>query len=194
MIKAVVFDLGGVVLKGKTMKFIKDGEKLLGVKAKEGTECCFDRKLNMGTSSLRPAFERVFGKKMFDQEFIPLMKAWLSNWQMDEEMLEFAKKLGKRHDIAILSNCEMSFEEKYGDELSKVFPVILYSHRERLVKPDKAFFELALKKLGVAPEEAIMIDDAQENINAAKAIGMHAVFFKNLEGLKKQLELYGVRA
>ena len=194
MIKAVLFDLGGVVFKGKTMKFIRDGEKLLGAKAKEGNECCFDRKLHLGTSSLRPAFERVFGKKMFDHEFIPLIRAWLANWQMDEEMLEFAKKLGKRYAIAILSNSEMSFEEKYGDALQKVFPVILYSHRERMVKPDKAFFELALKKLGVSAEEAIMVDDAQENINAAKAIGMHAVFFRNPEGLKKQLELYGVRA
>ncbi|MFA4855564.1 MAG: HAD family phosphatase [archaeon] len=194
MIKAVLFDLGGVLLKGKTMKFIKDGEKLLGAKAKEGDECCFDRKLNMGTSSLRPAFERVFGKKMFDHEFIPLMKMWLANWQMDKEMLDFAKKLGKRYAIAILSNSEMSFEEKYGDALQKVFPVILYSHRERMVKPDKAFFELALKKLGVSAEEAIMVDDTQENLRPCKELGIHFILFKDLEKLKKDLELHGVRA
>lgn len=194
MIKAVIFDLGGVVLKGKTMHFIREGEKLLGAKARQGSEACFDRKLNLGQSSLRSACERVFGKKMFDHEFIPLMKLWLGNWQMDTEMLDFAKKLGKKYRLAILSNSEMSYEEKYNDSLSKAFPVIVYSHRAKMAKPAGDIFEYTLKKLGVSPEEAIMVDDAQENIEVARAIGMHAILFKNLEGMKKQLELHGVRA
>jgi putative hydrolase of the HAD superfamily len=194
VIKAIIFDLGGVVLKGKTMDFIKQGEKLLGVKARQGTETCFDSKMNLGTSSLRGACERVFGKKMFDHEFIPVMKAWLSNWQMDEQLLEYAKRLGKRYRVAILSNSEQSYEEKYGDQLKKVFPVIIYSHRERVLKPERRAFELVLKKLGVAPEEAIMVDDCQENLDAAKAIGMHAVLYRTLDNLQKQLELHGARA
>lgn len=194
MIKAVIFDLGGVILKGNIEIFLKKGEKILECKAKQGTNCVFDKKLNLGTSSLRASFERVFGKKMFDDEFLPLIKAWVSNWEINEEMLAFAKKLGKRYQIAILSNSEQSYEEKYDKRLTKVFSPIIYSHRERMIKPDKEFFELALKRLGVKPEESIMIDDAKENIKASKSIGMHAIQFKSLEDLKKQLELHGVRA
>jgi HAD superfamily hydrolase (TIGR01509 family) len=75
-----------------------------------------------------------------------------------------------------------------------VFPVIIYSHRERVLKPERRAFELVLKKLGVAPEEAIMVDDCQENLDAAKAIGMHAVLYRTLDNLQKQLELHGARA
>ena len=193
MIKAVIFDLGGVILKGNVETFLKNGEKILGVKAKQGSNCVFDKKLNLGTCSLRASFERVFGKKMFDDEFLPLIKAWVSNWQMDEELLAFAKKLGKKYEIAILSNSEQSYEEKYNEQLSKVFSTIVYSHRVRMVKPDKEMFEYCLKKLGLAAEECIMVDDAHENIKAAKELGMHAVLYKNLNNLEKQLELFGVR-
>ena len=48
--------------------------------------------------------------------------------------------------------------------------------------------------LGLKAEECLMIDDAHENIKAAKELGMHAIQFKSLEDLKKQLELHGVRA
>jgi len=194
LIKAVIFDLGGVMLKGDVTKFISTGEKLLGTKAKQGTNTCFDRKLNLGTSSLRSAFERVFGVKMFDHEFIPLMKAWLSNWQMDEEMLAFAKKLGKRYKVAVITNSELSYEEKYDEKLSKVFPLIIYSHRARMIKPDKEIFEHALKKLGLEAEECIMIDDARENGAPCKELGIHFAHFKGINKLEKELELHGVRA
>ncbi len=194
MIKAVIFDLGGVLLKGNVEIFLKKGEKILGCKAKHGTNCVFDKKLNLGTSSLRASFERVFGKKMFDDEFLPLIKAWVSNWKMDEELFEFAKKLRKRYTVAILSNSEQSYEEKYGKRLAKVFFPIIYSHRIRMVKPDKEIFEHCLKKLGLRAEECIMVDDAHENIKAAKELGMHAVLYKNMNDLEKQLELFGVRA
>jgi len=194
LIKAVIFDLGGVMLKGNIQKFLEKGEQILETRAKHGNDACFDRKLNMGTSSLRTAFERAFEKKMFDHEFIPLMKAWLKNWEIDNDMLAFAKTLGKGYKLAVLSNSELSFEEKYGDQLKKVFSPIVYSHRERMVKPDKAIFELTLKKLGLEPEECIMVDDAMENGNTCRALGIHFVLFKNLEKLKKDLELHGVRA
>ena len=194
MIKAVIFDLGGVVLKGKTMNFVREGEKQLGVKAKQGTEACFDKKLNLGTSSLRAAFERVFGVKMFDHQFLPLIKAWMANWILDKEVYTFAKKLGKNYKVAILSNSELSFEEKYDEPLKKVFSPIIYSHRVRLVKPELEIFRHTLKKLGLQPEECIFVDDSRDNSPPCQQLGIHFILFKDLGKLKKDLELHGVRA
>lgn len=193
MIKAVIFDLGGVLLKGSVKDFAKKAGKL-GFELKNGSEACLDEKLLLGTSSLRQAFERLFERKLFDHEFIDLAKAYLENWQLDEELFEYAKQLGKRYSLAILSNSEKSYEEKYDGDLRKVFPVVLYSHRERMLKLDLEFFKLALKKLGVGPEEAVMVDDARENERACRQLGIHFVHYKNLEKLKKDLEMHGARA
>lgn len=191
MIKAVVFDLAGVVLKESPGGFIKKGEKLLGKKAT--TNSCFDKKLCLGKSSLRAAFERMFGEKLPDQQFIALAKAWMSNWQLDEEMLELAKNLKKKNKIAILSNSEQSYEEKYDAELRKVFPEIFYSHRLRMAKPEKGFFEHALKKLAIQAEECIMVDDAKENEAPCKQLGIHFILFKNIEQLRKRLGLHDIK-
>ncbi len=193
MIKAVIFDLGGVVFKGSVKGFQKKAKKL-GFELKKGSETCFDEKLLLGQCSIRQALERVFEKKLSDEEFIELAKIYLGNWQLDEAVLEYAKALKKRCKVAILSNSEKSYEEKYYEVLKKVFSPILYSHRERMIKPDKEFFELALKKLGVQAEEAVMVDDARENEKPCRQLGIHFVQFKNLEKLRKDLELHGVRA
>jgi len=194
VIKAVIFDLGGVLLKGSIRKFIEKGEQILGVKAKSNSELDFDRKLNLGISSERAAFERVFGKKMFDHEFIPLMKAWLSNWALDGELLEYAKALGKRYKVAIMSNSAQSFVEKHEEEWGGIFSPIVYSHKVRMMKPGKEIFEYTLQKLGLKPEECVLVDDCRENGETCKQLGMHFVLYRNLNKLKKDLELYGVRA
>lgn len=193
MVRAIIFNLGGVLLKGKTMDFTKQGEKILGARARNATEACFDKKLNLGTSSHRAAFERVFGRNMFDDEFIQLLKAWIGNWQLDEEMLALAKQLKKKYAIAILSNSEQTFEEKYDAILRKVFPFVFYSHKLRMAKPEKAIFEHALETMGINAEECVMVDDAKENEAPCRQIGMHFILFKDIEQLKKQLEAFGVK-
>ena len=194
MIKAVIFDLGGVVLKGSTESFLKKAENILGKKGRLESKSYFDKKMQLGKSSLRAGLERVFSKKMDDQEFIQIAKAWMANWQPDPEMIGLAKSLKKKYRLAILSNSEKSYEEKYGPELKKIFPVILYSHRERMLKPSQEFFELALKRLGTGPEETIMVDDTKENEKPCSQLGIHFIHYKNTESLKKRLELYGATA
>jgi len=194
LIRAVVFDLGGVVFKGSVKSFLRKGEKIVGKIPKNVDLFFFDKKLILGTSSHRAAFERIFGKKFSDEEFIPLMKAWMNNWEIDESVLGYAKALKKKYKLVVLSNSEKGCEEKFDKELKKVFSPILYSHRERLVKPNREFFELALKKLGLKAEECVMVDNARENEKACRELGIHFVHFKNLEKLKKDLELHGVRA
>ena len=194
MIKAVIFDLGGVLLKGSVRKFLEKGEKILGVKAKKGSELDFDKKLNLGQSSTRDAFERVFGKKMNDDEFIPLMKAWLGNWVLDEPLFEYAKALKKRYKIAIMSNSSQSFVEKHEHAWNRLFSPVVYSHKERMMKPNKEIFELTLQKLGLKAEECILVDDCRENGETCREIGMHFVQYSSLNKLIKDLELHGVRA
>lgn len=194
MIKVVIFDLAGVVIKGKVETFLEKGEKILGTKAKQTSEHNFDMKLNLGQSSERDAFERIFKKKMFDHEFIPLMKLWLSNWEIDEEVFAYTKRLKKKYKMAVVSNWVKSFEEKFDERLSTVFSPIIYSHRVRMVKPSKEIFELALEKIGIKAEECVFIDDGIENQKPCRELGIHFVLYKNLNKLKKDLELHGVRA
>ena len=68
------------------------------------------------------------------------------------------------------------------------FRDIVVSGAERLVKPDAAIYRLALDRFGLAPHEALFVDDRQENVDGAAAVGMPAVRFTDADSLRAELE------
>jgi HAD superfamily hydrolase (TIGR01509 family) len=62
-------------------------------------------------------------------------------------------------------------------------------------KPERAIYELTCTRLGIAPHEAVFVDDNVDNIAAARAYGMEAVHFvepwKALAELDEVLERGG---
>lgn len=69
----------------------------------------------------------------------------------------------------------------------------IFSSEVRLIKPDPAFFRRALEKLGTQASETIFIDDREENVAAARAVGMTAFRFRSLPELRRDLESAGFR-
>ena len=61
------------------------------------------------------------------------------------------------------------------------------SFRAGLVKPDPAFFRLALDLVGAAPERAFFVDDRPELVEAARAIGIDSLTVTNPASLAKGL-------
>ena len=57
-----------------------------------------------------------------------------------------------------------------------------------VMKPDARIFQLALEKLGIAPSESVFLDDFPENVEAARAVGMHAIHFTWPEQALKELQ------
>lgn len=59
--------------------------------------------------------------------------------------------------------------------LADVFDVIVESAIEGLRKPDPRIYELTCARLGVAPAEAIFLDDLGVNLKSARALGMTTI-------------------
>jgi putative hydrolase of the HAD superfamily len=61
-----------------------------------------------------------------------------------------------------------------------------------IAKPDPAIYLHTCDKLGVAPGEALFLDDKPENIDAAESVGIEAIRFSTVEKLKDELERRGL--
>ncbi|OQW45895.1 MAG: hydrolase [Proteobacteria bacterium SG_bin6] len=72
-------------------------------------------------------------------------------------------------------------------ELFDRFRDIVVSGEERLVKPDRAIYMLALKRFGLAGSDALFIDDRLDNVEAARAAGMRAHHFTDASALRAEL-------
>ena len=62
----------------------------------------------------------------------------------------------------------------------------------RLIKPDPAIFELMIRKIGRPAGECVLIDDAAQNVAAAKELGFETVLFRSPEQLRAELQGRGV--
>jgi len=60
-----------------------------------------------------------------------------------------------------------------------------------LIKPDPAIYEHTLHGLGISAPEALFVDDRDNNIRAARALGMRAIQFRSIAELKHDLEALG---
>lgn len=67
------------------------------------------------------------------------------------------------------------------------FRDIVVSGTERLVKPHREIYELALGRFGMPAQDLIFIDDRAENVLGAESVGMHGHLFRNTETLRTAL-------
>jgi putative hydrolase of the HAD superfamily len=91
---------------------------------------------------------------------------------------------------AILSNMPTDM----ADHVRKTFPWIaefdhhIFSAEVRAIKPDRAIYEHTMKVLGVNPQETIFIDDREENLTEARAIGIRAIRYQGVDRLRQDLQ------
>ena len=77
-------------------------------------------------------------------------------------------------------------------ELFDRFRDIVVSGDEKLVKPDPAIYRLALDRFELEAGEAVFVDDNAANIDAATAMGIHAVLFTDAPAFRAELVRLGL--
>jgi putative hydrolase of the HAD superfamily len=100
---------------------------------------------------------------------------------LNVEVAAYFKSLRPRYKTGILSNSFLGAREKEEAlyHFSEMCDLIIYSHEVQLRKPDRRIYALTCERLGVNPHEMLFLDDVEENITAAQALGIHAIQFKD---------------
>ena len=120
---------------------------------------------------------------------VVLEKIVYEDFFIDDQLLKTIAELRGRYKMGLLSNFSDELRRMIDNEwdLGSAFDEIIISCEVCLVKPDPEIFNLMLDRLGVRADEAVFIDDRIKNIEGAKKIGLHAVFFTNKEAAMDEL-------
>ena len=101
--------------------------------------------------------------------------------ELNVELAAYFTTLRPRYQTALLSNsfvgARSKEEQRY--RFAAMTDLIIYSHEEGMRKPEQRIYELACKRLGVQPGDMIFLDDIEENVAAARELGIHAILFKD---------------
>ncbi|HEX9374706.1 MAG TPA: HAD family phosphatase [Actinomycetota bacterium] len=183
-IRAVVFDIGGVLESTPSTGWVGVWEARIGLRAGELGERTADLWAagSLGTMSeaevRRGAAERLgLDEGAADALMADIWDEYLGT--LNVELAKFVRGLRPRYRTAIISNSFVGArereQERYG--LEDIADVIVYSHEVGISKPEPRIYLLACERLGVKPEESIFVDDVEENVDAARIVGMHGVLF-----------------
>lgn len=175
----------------------------------------YERKMGLPESGLRGVMQRspyfrdaVTGKRSGEElwrdialsigespeNWRMLVDVYFSAIALNTELITFFRSLRPRYKTAILSNASLEVRAFITEafHLDREFDLIIISSEEGIRKPEAELYRLALSRLDVRPDEALFIDDEQRYIDGARALGMHAIQFRNktqvIEEMKRYLE------
>ena len=197
MIKAVIFDWGGVLIDnphliGYCAKSLKVNARVL-----ESIFFKYESKFQKGVISEKKLWNKISSKlEIYKSTNKSLWGEAVKNVFTDKkEVYRLVLELkNKGFKTGILSNTELpAVKYFYDNKYDKYFDAVVFSCIEGMIKPNKNIYLLALKKLKVKPQEALFIDNSYENIFGAKRAGINGILFKNLDQLKKELKKFLVK-
>ena len=104
---------------------------------------------------------------------------------MDPAKVPLLKRLAERFPLyGLTNNNEISVQrmhdiyEENGLDWQRVFRKEFISCRMKLMKPSREIFDAAAVDIGLPPEEILFIDDSQRNVDGALAAGWKAALYK----------------
>ena len=104
------------------------------------------------------------------------------------------EQLAAKCHLALLSNTDpihvAHFESTHS--FVRYFPVRVYSCRVGSSKPSPLIYHHALREVGAMPDEAVFIDDVQENVLAAARLGIYAFHFTSANDLLAEFSQLGL--
>lgn len=196
-IRAVISDFGGVLtspLLGAFARFQEDtgvtleqlGEAMAtGAGQLDGRNPLFE--LECGRISeerfldiLRDGLEPIVGERPALHRF---KETYFEGLDPNEEMIALMASLASRGlRMAILTNNVREWEPIWRAKLpvDEIFETVVDSAFVGMRKPDPAIYELTLARLdGIDPAACLFVDDTEVNCEAASALGIHAVHFRD---------------
>jgi 2-haloacid dehalogenase len=199
-IKAIVFDLGGVLIDWNPeylyKKLCKDDKEM---KQFLNEICTSDWNEEQDAGrTIAEGTELLVSKHPKSEQ---LIRAYYGRWSemlggSIEGAVEIFKRLKELNKFPIYALTNWSTEtfpialERY--PFLNWFDGIVVSGVEKMRKPALSFYQLLLDRYQLQASQTLFIDDNKRNIEAAKTLGIQTIHFMNPQQLQNELLLWNI--
>lgn len=177
MIKAIIWDMDGVLVESEAMHVQAEAETLkqYGI---DLTKIDCKQFMGMGLKQYFEEIGKKFGRKLPVDEIIQkhseTLRGYYSNkFPIVPHAPEVVRALSKRYPMALATSMRRRLADLYLARLkiTDCFTVIVGGDEVTRTKPDPEVFLVAARKLGVDPRDTVIIEDSTHGIHAGKAAG-----------------------
>ncbi len=193
-IGGILFDFGGVLVKGTLEAFFARVEPVVGIHIKQFDNTSMVPEFAKGLIDARTCFERLFQCKLSNNTFERIIKVFSTNWQQDPKMFELVYALKKQgFKLGVLSNSDPINAPIFRAQgLYDPFDAVTLSHEVGFVKPEPEIYEIAVKRLGTQKDNTLFIDDLSICIDGARKVGILGIQFTGKQTLINNLASYNI--
>lgn len=197
MIKAVVLDIGGVLMRTEDQSGRRLLEKRYNLPADTVGWLVFDSDAaaasTIGQVKSEAAWKAVQDKlDLSDQELAEFIELFWSGDIFDQRAFDYLRSLSPQYITGILSNAwegsREGFVQRHGMIEGETVDHILISSELGVRKPDPAIYRHLRDTLGVRYDEILFVDDFIENVEGAKALGIQAIHYQPGMDLVNQIK------
>ncbi|MGH2625543.1 MAG: HAD family hydrolase [Anaerolineales bacterium] len=187
-IRAVIWDMGGVLVRTEDPAPRREWESRLGLTPHQLARLVFE-----GEAGRRAAIGQTDGDGVWRSvgahlgvpppDLIRLRDAFFSGDRVDYGLIDAIRSLRPRRRTALITNAWSDLRRWIDADpaIGAAFDEILISAEEGVAKPDPEIYLRALRRLQVSSPQALMVDDLEENLVAARALGMLTLRFETRE-------------
>jgi putative hydrolase of the HAD superfamily len=194
-IQVIIFDLGGVLLRTADFTPREQLAARMGMTRRELEEFIFGgesgNRAQSGEIPVQQHWENLRTQLHYSpQQFEALINEFFGCDVMDDELVDYVRKLHKSYKTALLSNAWDDLRQIIAERwhFEDAFDTLVISAEVGLVKPDPRIYLLALERLGVEAGQAVFVDDFKRNVEGARAVGLHGIHFQSPQQMRLDLE------
>ena len=193
-IKAVFFDLGGVIVRTEFQAPRQQLAERLGMEYEDLSKIVFDSesgvRASMGEITSVDHWALVLQRLRRPASELALIRdEFFAGDIVDRTLVDYIRSLRGNYKTGLISNAwsdlrDFVVREKFDDAFDKM----IISAEVGAVKPEPKIFQIALEQFGVKPKEAVFVDDFYVNIEGCEKVGIKGIHFKDAESTLKQLK------
>jgi len=203
-IEAIISDFGGVLTSPLLDSFtafqdssgisLTDlGTAMAAVGARDGANPLFELETGRMTeakflSLLADQLTKQLGREVRLHGF---GERYFEHLHPNERLIEYMRDLRERgYKLAICTNNVREWETRWRAKLpvDEIFDVVVDSAFVGTRKPEPRIYHLTLERLDLPADAALLIDDIEINCDAARTLGIRAVWFRSTEQAIAEIE------
>ena len=117
----------------------------------------------------------------------------VDSWsRVDRRMVAYVRSLCDTTEVALLSNIPSDHADAFlaAQPWLRKLDHLAFSGKIRAAKPSPAAFHHCMTALRAAPADFLFVDDREENVHAARAVGMHGHVFTRRQDLRQAVDAW----
>ena len=193
-IRAVFFDLGGVIVRTEFQAPRQQLAERLGMEYDDLSKIVFDSETgaqaSIGSITALQHWESVMKRlKRPHQEMASIRDEFFAGDIVDRDILNFLRGLRGKYKTGLISNAWSDLRDYIvREKMDDAFDHLIISAEVGVAKPEAKIFKIALEQAGVSPSEAVFVDDFYVNIEGCEKVGIKGIHFKDAESALAQLK------